>query len=41
VNFPTIIYENSASFFEGLAAQMKEQAVLPAVVSPSRQATRI
>jgi 3-keto-5-aminohexanoate cleavage enzyme len=31
VNFPTIIYENSASFVEGLAAQMKEQAVLPEI----------
>jgi len=31
VNFPTIIYENSASCVEGLAAQMKEQAVLPEI----------
>ena len=31
VNFPTIIYENSASFVEGLAARMKEQAVLPEI----------
>ena len=31
VNFPTIIYENSASFVEGLADQMKEQAVLPEI----------
>jgi 3-keto-5-aminohexanoate cleavage enzyme len=29
VNFPTIIYENSASFVEGLAAQMKKHGVLP------------
>ena len=31
VNFPTVIYENSASFVEGLADQMKEQAVLPEI----------
>jgi 3-keto-5-aminohexanoate cleavage enzyme len=31
VNFPTIIYENSASFVEGLAAQMKEHGVLPEI----------
>jgi len=31
VNFPTIIYENSASFVEGLAAQMKKHGVLPEV----------
>src|SRR6516162_811895 len=31
VNFPTIIYENSASFVEGLAAQLKQHGVLPEV----------
>jgi 3-keto-5-aminohexanoate cleavage enzyme len=31
VNFPTIIYENSASFVEGLAAQMKEYGVAPEI----------
>jgi 3-keto-5-aminohexanoate cleavage enzyme len=31
VNFPTIIYENSAAFVEGLAAQMKEFGVLPEI----------
>jgi 3-keto-5-aminohexanoate cleavage enzyme len=31
VNFPTIIYENSANFVEGLAAQMKEHGVLPEI----------
>ena len=31
VNFPSIIYENSASFVEGLAAQMKEHGVLPEI----------
>jgi 3-keto-5-aminohexanoate cleavage enzyme len=31
VNFPTIIYENSASFVEGLAAQMREYGVLPEI----------
>ena len=31
VNFPTIIYENSASFVEGLAARMKEHGVLPEI----------
>jgi uncharacterized protein (DUF849 family) len=31
VNFPTIIYENSASFVEGLAAQMKEHGVFPEI----------
>jgi 3-keto-5-aminohexanoate cleavage enzyme len=31
VNFPTIIYENSASFVEGLATQMKEHGVLPEI----------
>jgi len=31
VNFPSIIYENSASFVEGLAAQMKQHAVLPEI----------
>jgi 3-keto-5-aminohexanoate cleavage enzyme len=31
VNFPTIIYENCASFVEGLAAQMKQHGVLPEI----------
>jgi 3-oxoadipate:acetyl-CoA acetyltransferase len=31
VNFPTIIYENSVSFVEGLAAQMNEHGVLPEI----------
>jgi uncharacterized protein (DUF849 family) len=31
VNFPTIIYENSATFVEGLASQLKEQGVLPEI----------
>jgi 3-oxoadipate:acetyl-CoA acetyltransferase len=31
VNFPNIIYENSASFVEGLAGQMKEHGVLPEI----------
>ena len=31
VNFPTIIYENSANFVEGLAAQMKQHGVLPEI----------
>jgi 3-keto-5-aminohexanoate cleavage enzyme len=31
VNFPTIIYENSATFVEGLAAQFKEHGVLPEI----------
>jgi 3-oxoadipate:acetyl-CoA acetyltransferase len=31
VNFPTIVYENSASFVEGLAAQMKQHGVLPEI----------
>ena len=31
VNFPTIIYENSASFVEGLAVQMKQHGVLPKI----------
>jgi 3-keto-5-aminohexanoate cleavage enzyme len=31
VNFPNIIYENSASFVEGLAIQMKEHGVLPEI----------
>jgi 3-keto-5-aminohexanoate cleavage enzyme len=31
VNFPTIIYENSASFVQSLAAQMKEHGVLPEI----------
>lgn len=31
VNFPTIIYENSATFVEGLAAQLKEHGVLPEI----------
>ena len=31
VNFPTIIYENSASFVEGLATQMKQHGVLPEI----------
>ena len=31
VNFPTIIYENSATFVEGLAAQMKQHGVLPEI----------
>jgi uncharacterized protein (DUF849 family) len=31
VNFPTIIYENTTSFVEGLAAQMKEHGVLPEI----------
>jgi 3-keto-5-aminohexanoate cleavage enzyme len=31
VNFPTIIYENSASFVEGLAVQMKQHGVLPEI----------
>jgi 3-oxoadipate:acetyl-CoA acetyltransferase len=31
VNFPSIIYENSASFVEGLAGQMKEHGVLPEI----------
>ena len=31
VNFPTIIYENSARFVESLAAQMKEHGVLPEI----------
>lgn len=31
VNFPSIIYENSASFVEGLAAQMKEHGVRPEI----------
>jgi uncharacterized protein (DUF849 family) len=31
VNFPTIIYENSANFVEGLATQMKEHGVLPEI----------
>ena len=31
VNFPSIIYENSASFVEGLAGQMKQHGVLPEI----------
>jgi 3-keto-5-aminohexanoate cleavage enzyme len=31
VNFPTIIYENSATFVEALAAQLKEHYVLPEI----------
>jgi uncharacterized protein (DUF849 family) len=31
VNFPAIVYENSASFVEGLAAQMKQHGVLPEI----------
>jgi 3-keto-5-aminohexanoate cleavage enzyme len=31
VNFPSIIYENSASFVEGLATQMKEHGILPEI----------
>ena len=31
VNFPTIIYENSTAFVEGLATQMKEMGVLPEI----------
>lgn len=31
VNFPTIIYENSTAFVEGLATQMKEMSVLPEI----------
>jgi 3-keto-5-aminohexanoate cleavage enzyme len=31
VNFPTIIYENSATFVEALAAQLKEHCVLPEI----------
>jgi 3-keto-5-aminohexanoate cleavage enzyme len=31
VNFPTIIYENSATFVEGLSAQFKECSVLPEI----------
>jgi 3-keto-5-aminohexanoate cleavage enzyme len=31
VNFPTIIYANSAYFVEGLATQMKEHGVLPEI----------
>ena len=31
VNFPTIIYENSATFVKGLAAQMKQHGVLPEI----------
>jgi uncharacterized protein (DUF849 family) len=31
VNFPSIIYENSASFVEGLAVQMKEHGVRPEI----------
>jgi hypothetical protein len=31
VNFPTIVYENSAAFVEGLAAKMKEYGVLPEI----------
>jgi 3-keto-5-aminohexanoate cleavage enzyme len=31
VNFPSVIYENSASFVEGLAAQLKAHRVLPEV----------
>jgi 3-keto-5-aminohexanoate cleavage enzyme len=31
VNFPSIIYENSASFVEGLATQMKEYGILPEI----------
>src|ERR1700730_2756970 len=31
VNFPTIIYENSANFVEGLATQMKQHGVLPEI----------
>ncbi len=31
VNFPSIIYENSASFVEGLAVQMKEHGVWPEI----------
>ena len=31
VNFPNIIYENSASFVESLAAQMKEHGVSPEI----------
>jgi 3-keto-5-aminohexanoate cleavage enzyme len=31
VNFPSIIYENSASFVEGLAAQLKAHRVLPEI----------
>ena len=31
VNFPSIVYENSASFVESLAAQMKEHGVLPEI----------
>jgi 3-keto-5-aminohexanoate cleavage enzyme len=31
VNFPNIIYENSASFVESLAAQLKEHGVLPEI----------
>jgi 3-keto-5-aminohexanoate cleavage enzyme len=31
VNFPSIVYENSASFVESLAGQMKEHGVLPEI----------
>ena len=31
VNFPTIVYENSAGFVEALAAQLKEHSVLPEI----------
>ena len=31
INFPTIVYENSASFVESSAAQMKEHGVLPEI----------
>src|SRR5947209_9292285 len=31
VNFPSIVYENSASFVEDLAAQMQQNGVLPEI----------
>ena len=31
VNFPTIVYENSAGFVEALAAQLKEHSILPVI----------
>jgi 3-keto-5-aminohexanoate cleavage enzyme len=31
VNFPTIVYENSAEFVEALAARLKEHSVLPEI----------
>jgi 3-keto-5-aminohexanoate cleavage enzyme len=31
VNFPTIVYENSAGFVEALAAQLKEHSILPEI----------